>query len=652
MISSDNRWVWRALVVLIPLFYDPLSRWQYEPDRVALVILLMAVLLGNTIRRGNLPWLRRSPVTLAILVFVLVRWLTTIRSIDPAQSIWGDPGWRGGFWLTLAGVILFVLAREQLTTPERRASVITAILIGSGIAAAYGVAQVLNPFDHQKVVRTASTMAHPNLLAAYLALVMPLAAARLLAGGRRAWWAGLLALQGLCLMFTYSRAGWLAALSGLAVLVIVRFRSAGRRHLAQSFAALLLIGLVALLLLSLLPPLPGNAPRALQTLTSMFRWKGATAQIRLYGWRASLDAIRARPLLGYGPSTFGLVLERYLPPELTPFGGGAALGRRTHNVYLETAVESGLIGLAAYLVLLAAVVIPLIPWHGNEPQRLSEHGSFLSEAGMSSPGDGVILAALVANLVNNVFSFDSATTVVMFWTLGGIAHARPAALAPHDTVAAARRPARWSWAISLIGAVLALWLIIPDIITHRGEVLAQRRHWTVAVEWLDLASDLAPTPNTILPILGQTYADWATDKSDNTAVWQRGVPVYTELVTRWPDVTAYHAQRALYFRRWYSQQGGADIARQALDSYSTAIQLSPTDPDLWLDRGLVRLQAGDPPGALADFEQANTLLANYTRYYGAMSIYALVTGDTAAAQAWNAQALAEQQKWDDWVWRR
>jgi O-antigen ligase len=651
MIIPDNRWVWRALLILVPLFYNPLSRLQYEPDKVALAILLAALLLGNTIRRDGLPRLARSRVTWAILAYVLIRWLTAIRSIAPAQSVWGDPGWRSGLWLMLAGVIVFVLARQQLATPERREAAITAILIGSGLVAAYGVGQYLNPFDHQEVVRTASTMAHPNLLAAYLALVMPLAAARVLAGKRRAWWGGLLALQGLCLIYTYSRAGWLAAASGLAVLGIVQFWITGRHRLAQGFAALLVIGLVALLILSLLPPLPGSAPHALQTLTSMFRWKGATAQIRLYGWQASLDAIRARPVLGYGPATFGFVLERYLPPELAPFGGAAALGRRTHNVYLETAVESGLIGLAAYLALLAAVLIPLIPGDRtghrftqmNTDPKIDEN--LRPSASRNLYVNAAILAALVANLVNNVFSFDSATTTVLFWALAGIAHARP------ETILAAIRPSRWGWVISLTGVALALWLVVPDMMARRGEELAQRGRWTDAVEWLDQASHLAPTPDAILSILGRTYADWATE-SEDAVIWPHGAPIYAELVARWPDVTIYHDQRALYYRRWYSRQGGDAIVQQALDSYTAAIRLSPTDPDLWLDRGLTRLEAGDPPGALADFEQANTLLSGYARYYGAMSIYALETGDRAAAAAWNAQALAAQQKWDDWVWRR
>jgi tetratricopeptide (TPR) repeat protein len=259
--------------------------------------------------------------------------------------------------------------------------------------------------------------------------------------------------------------------------------------------------------------------------------------------------------------------------------------------------------------------------------------------------DAAILAALVANLVDNVFSFDSATTIVLFWTLAGIAHAQP------EPVSVTMRPARWGWIIGLTGAALALWLVVPDMMAHRGEMLAQEQQWADAVKWLDQANDLAPTPDAILTILGRTYADWAT-QSEDAAIWPRGVPVYAELVARWPDMTAYHEQQALYYHRWFAQQGGAAVVRQALDSYTTAIRLSPTDPDLWLDRGLTRLQAGDPPGALADFERANTLLAGYARYYGAMSIYALETGDRAAAAAWNAQALEAQQEWDDWVWRR
>jgi O-antigen ligase len=643
MIPKD-RWGWRALLILVPLFYNPLSLWQYEPDKVALTIMLTAILLGNAIRRGNLPRLVRSRVTWAILGYVLVRWLTMTRSIAPELSVWGDPGWRSGLWITLAGVILFVLARQYCSVPHRREEAITAILIGSALVSAYGVWQYFNPFKNQDVVRTASTMAHPNLLAAYLAMVMPLTAARLLRGHRRQWWGGLFALQGVCLVLTYSRAGWLGAMSGLAVWGIAQFWIAGWHRTVKIFTALLATGLVALLILSLLPPLPGDAPYTLQTLTSLFRWKGATAQIRLLGWEASLDAIRARPWLGYGPATFSLVLDWYLPPGLAPYGGASALGRRTHNVYLETTVESGLIGLAAYLMMLGAILIPIV----RSLRRFEAPPDIRSNRTRLAVQAG-ILAALVADLINNFFSFDSAVTAILFWTLAGMAHAAPDAEEIKREPAA--HPARWGWLVSLTGVTLAVWMIAPDMLAYRGDQLAQESRWKEAAWWFDQASHIAPIQDTFLEAMGTVYADWATE-TDDAAIWARGVPLYTKLVSRRPDVVEYQRRRGLYFHRWHTRQSSEGIAQQAIDSYTTALRLSPTNPDLWLDRGLIRLQADDPAGALADFEQANRLLDGYTRYYGAMSIYALATGDREAAAAWNAQALAAQQKWDDWVWRR
>jgi tetratricopeptide (TPR) repeat protein len=94
------------------------------------------------------------------------------------------------------------------------------------------------------------------------------------------------------------------------------------------------------------------------------------------------------------------------------------------------------------------------------------------------------------------------------------------------------------------------------------------------------------------------------------------------------------------------------VARRAIDAYSEAIRLSPRDADLWIDRGLMWIDAGEPAEALADLETANGLLAGYTRTYGAMSIYALSQGDAAAAAEWQARAQEAQREWDAWIWRR
>ena len=48
-----SKWVWAALFALVPLAYNPVSRWQWEPDKVALVMAFTGVLLGRSVRRGK-----------------------------------------------------------------------------------------------------------------------------------------------------------------------------------------------------------------------------------------------------------------------------------------------------------------------------------------------------------------------------------------------------------------------------------------------------------------------------------------------------------------------------------------------------------------------------------------------------------------------
>ncbi len=635
MVSSTTRRLWLIILVVVPAAYNPWSRGHFEPDKSALLILLTSLLLGNACWRGDLPSLRWSRAEKWIAVFLVIRWLSMTRSTAPDWSLWGDPRWRNGWWVTLAGCLLFFLARRYFSVPGLRDRAISAILSGSALVAVYAIGDYFNPFDGKQVVRAGGTQGHAILLAAYLAMVLPLTVRCVFHRLHRKWLIALLGLQLVCLLLTFARAGWLAALCGLGGWGIVGLWWLGRQRMAILVTTLLIAGLVILFVFSLLPPLPGSAPHSLQTLTSMFRWKGATAQTRLLAWEASLSAIRDRPWLGHGPASFRIVFERYVPPDLAPFGGSPALGGRVHNVYLETALESGLIGLGAYMILLAVVFVHALT------RDIPTHGALMFRA--------AILAALVANLVNNVFSFDSATTILLFWTLAGMAHAEH--VPDGQTLSPAPRRRVLGGIAASMGIILAGWMVTPDVMVYRGERLAQQERWSEAVGWLEKAIDLAPTPDPVYDVLGTVYANWATEKRD-LIIWQDGAEIYTELIVYRDQVAAYHEQRGLYLHRWYTFDSDPAMAAQSVTAYTIAIQLSPRDPDLWLDRGLMRLDAGDLSSALGDFDHANSLLNDYARYYGVMAIYALKTGDYEAAAVWNARAVEAERKWDDWAWRR
>lgn len=644
--------LWWALLVLVPLAVNPFSRWEFEPDKAALTLALVAALLGISLRRGALPIHRASSMSpgscleLGLLALLGWRWLATCHSILPAWSLWGDPAWRNGLWLTLAAVLLFLLARRQLTTPERRRRAVVALIAGSTLIAAYGILQYagLDPFSATEWVRVPSTLAHANLLAAVLALTLPLTLAQLLSPRTQArrsparplLFAAALLLQTLCLLFTYSRAGWMAAGAGLGVLLALHLWSSGRCRAAALLLGAAALAGVALLVLSQLPPLPGAAPHALQTLTSLLRWQGATGQIRLLGWQASLAALRERPWLGYGPGTFSAVLPWHLPAELAPFGGAGALGGRPHNVYLEAALESGVPGgLGSGILLVALLAAPV--------RRLLK----TRQPSAETPLQAALVGALAANLVTYAFSFESVSSAVLFWALAGMAHALP----PDSRERLQPRRPVLGALILAGGCALALWMAVPDVLATRGEALAQRGDAASAVAWLECANALAPTPELSTGIEATAYLQWAL-KDHQPALWQRADALHAQRTARQPQVVLYWQQWGDALRRWYHAEARPELALRAVEAFSRALELSPNDPDLWLDRGLARLEAGQSAEALADFERAEALLPGYTRTYGSRAIYALQQGDTAAAADWQARAAEAQRAWDDWVWRR
>ncbi|HET7421388.1 MAG TPA: O-antigen ligase family protein [Candidatus Dormibacteraeota bacterium] len=116
---------------------------------------------------------------------------------------------------------------------------------------------------------------------------------------------------------------------------------------------------------------------------------------REYLWHASLDAIKKRPLLGYGPGNNVPAIEPYLSGEAARLFRGLT----SHSTWLRTAVEDGIPGLLIFLgvLLVAAVVFMRAP---REPRRRKDR-----RTGIPDP-TRVTLAVSVVGLLG-VMSFES-----------------------------------------------------------------------------------------------------------------------------------------------------------------------------------------------------------------------------------------------------
>jgi hypothetical protein len=135
-----------------------------------------------------------------------------------------------------------------------------------------------------------------------------------------------------CLYWSGSKGGWLLMLL-LGLIALLRV----------PFAKQLKIVLLTVILV-------GGLAGFFWKYSGFFR-KGATSVVARFDyWRAAVQTAKAHPILGTGPGTFSIPYEQLKRPE-------SEMARLVHNDFLEQASDSGIVGLAAYTVFLAAALI-------------------------------------------------------------------------------------------------------------------------------------------------------------------------------------------------------------------------------------------------------------------------------------------------------
>lgn len=161
---------------------------------------------------------------------------------------------------------------------------------------------------------------------------------------RRSRWVTLLALLAFTvttagLILTSSLGAWLGWACGALVLVVLTVgRRVSSRFLVGLVLVMLIIGMTALLARPL-------------GMTRLLSGRGPSGPTRMYLWKVSLLIMHDHPWLGTGFGTFTRMYNRYLPRN-APYRENNPPS--AHNIYVNMAVEVGLIGGGAFLLLVLA----------------------------------------------------------------------------------------------------------------------------------------------------------------------------------------------------------------------------------------------------------------------------------------------------------
>lgn len=296
-----------------------------------------------------------TPIHLFVLLYWGVATIATAFSPVKAEAFAG--------WVKLTLYLLwFALAARVLRTPSFRNWTIAVYLLVSLVISVYGIRQEIFGVEQlatwndpnselAEATRAYSYLGNPNLLAGYL-----LSAVSLSLGGLWVWRSWLqkgVALTALlvntyCLYATDSRGGWIALVGLLSVYLLLLYYWY-RDHLPKFWRIWLLPFVFAFFAGLLLSAIAFVEPLRLRVMSIFAGREDSSNNFRMTVWAAVFEMIRDRPGLGIGPGNeaFNAIYPLYQRPNYTALSA--------YSIYLEILVEMGVIGLTAFLGLLATI---------------------------------------------------------------------------------------------------------------------------------------------------------------------------------------------------------------------------------------------------------------------------------------------------------
>jgi putative inorganic carbon (HCO3(-)) transporter len=356
------------------------SAFTIAGSQTALGLTLALWIVFGALRRAPGP--RRTTLDLPLGLFIAVCLVAALASNRRVESLVNLRN------LLLASAIYAVgfLARG----PRLRGRLFSALVVAGTGSALYGIALYLLGRGRGALGRTSGSfstaMTYGGILLILGSVFMAVALERSLPRRFRLAVLGAAAAVFAALFFSFTRSSWIGAVVSVAVLLAVL-----RRRLLVPFAA-------GLVLLVLVLPAPYRA-RVESIWNPAFR----TNVQRLELLRGGTAIVREHPVIGVGTMDLADVYRAHMPP------GAVHVHGHMHNDFLQVAVQTGLVGLAAFVFLLASfarLIVGNLRAAGPPAERAWAAGS---------------LGALAGFVVNGLFewNFGDAEVVTLLYIVIG-----------------------------------------------------------------------------------------------------------------------------------------------------------------------------------------------------------------------------------------
>lgn len=307
-----------------------------DPTRTIRIALLLATLVPGLMSLVATA-ARREPAAIAASAFLAIAGASTIFGGSPWNSLFGV--YSDSAYLYLIGYFA-VWQCGRLMSPEGRRRLVHVILAGVLANCLVGLMEVAADITRWIPTvapgRAAGLTGNPVFLGGLLLGALPMAVAELQYVRTRAAQVALALITAVFAAtsnLTGSRISLVGAV-GLAVLVLARLPARSRLIAAGAIA-------VGLFGSALLPDATTVGDRVAS---------GSGFQSRLLAWEAGAEGLLGQPLLGFGPGRFKAASGPHLSSQFPAAEAPDTLFSSAHNILVEVAVGTGVLGLAAFLL--------------------------------------------------------------------------------------------------------------------------------------------------------------------------------------------------------------------------------------------------------------------------------------------------------------
>ncbi|MCL2699709.1 MAG: O-antigen ligase family protein [Defluviitaleaceae bacterium] len=301
-------------------------------------------------------------------------------------------------------ILFYFVVRNLVDTRAKLFAVVSGILVSGFVVSFLGILQehiglnfvmteawIDTDMFGEATTRVYSTLANPNMLAAYLIFVMLLAFAGLYYFENYFYKfvsLGIFATAALCMIYTHSRGAWLGLILAFGLYALFKDRR------------LIWLGVLAL------PFLPFFVPETIwERLLSVGNLEDTSTTYRLYIWLASLSMIQDFWPIGIGPGTrvFVFIYQKYAFSTI--------YAPHSHNLFLQLLIDYGISG----LLLFSAAIFMFYRAYLSNLKHTKE--SFLTAAGAAicAGMGGYLLQGMTDHVWYNY------RLVAFFWVMIAIA---------------------------------------------------------------------------------------------------------------------------------------------------------------------------------------------------------------------------------------